>query len=160
MPVTAIYAGLRPATEVKRYRIDCHPAHHYIVAGGIRSTGLTAALGIARHVFDLYASAGNRHDPIAEPRWPHVPNLADHETRDFSRPGHGEIICHCESVTRREIEQALKGGLGARDIGGVKRRTRAMMGRCQGFYCSAAVAAIADRHLAVPLSTGNADDER
>jgi glycerol-3-phosphate dehydrogenase len=156
--VTAIYAGLRPATELKQYRIDCHPAHRYIAAGGIRSTGLTAALGIARHVFDLYASAGNRHDPIAEPQWPHVPNLADHETRDFSRPGHGEIICHCESVTRREIEQALKGGLGAKDIGGLKRRTRAMMGRCQGFYCSAAVAAIADEHLAVPLSTGRADE--
>jgi glycerol-3-phosphate dehydrogenase len=158
MPVTSIYAGLRPATELKQYRIDCHPDQHYIAAGGIRSTGLTSALGIARHVFDLYTSAGNPHDPIAEPRWPVVPNLADHEARDFAKLGYGEIVCHCESVTRREIEQALEGDLGAKDIGGLKRRTRAMMGRCQGFYCAAAVAAIADEHLAVPLSTGTADE--
>ena len=135
-PVTAVYAGLRPATELKQYRIDCRAKDHYIAAGGIRSTGLTAALGIARHVFDLYASAGNPHDPIAEPLWPTVPNLADHEARDVGKPGYGEIICHCESVTRREIEQALNGDLGAKDIGGLKRRSRAMMGRCQGFYCS------------------------
>lgn len=160
MPVTAVYAGLRPATELKQYRIDCRPKDHYIAAGGIRSTGLTGALGIARHVFDLYSSAGNPHDPIAEPEWPGVPNLAEHHERDFEKPSYGEIICHCESVTRREIERALEGDLGARDIGGLKRRTRAMMGRCQGFYCAAAVAAIADKRVAVPLATGSADDER
>lgn len=160
MPVTAVYAGLRPATELKQYRIDCRPKDHYIAAGGIRSTGLTGALGIARHVFDLYSSAGNPHDPIGEPLWPDVPALAEHCKRDFTKPGHGEIVCHCENVTRREIEQALEGDLGARDIGGLKRRTRAMMGRCQGFYCSAAVAAICDEHLAIPLATGSADDGR
>ena len=131
-----------------------------LAAGGIRSTGLTAALGIARHVFDLYRAAGNPHVPVAKPRWPQVPNLADHQMRDFARPGHGEIVCHCESVTRREIERALQGALAAKDIGGLKRRTRAMMGRCQGFYCSAAVAAIADEHLAVALATGSTHDER
>ena len=159
MPVTAVYAGLRPASELKQYRIHCRPEHHYIAAGGIRSTGLTAALGIARHVFDLYRAAGNPLVPVAEPRWRQVPNLADHEMRDFARPGHGEIVCHCESVTRREIERALQGALAAGDIGGLKRRTRAMMGRCQGFYCSAAVAAIADEHLAVPLAAGSTHEE-
>ena len=56
----------------------------------------------------------------------------------------GEIVCHCEWVTRTEIENALDGALPAGDIGGLKRRTRAMMGRCQGFYCSARVMAIAE----------------
>jgi glycerol-3-phosphate dehydrogenase len=54
----------------------------------------------------------------------------------------GEIICHCELVTRGEIEAALAGPLPAGDMGGLRRRTRAMMGRCQGFYCSARIAAI------------------
>jgi len=152
MPVTAIYAGLRPATEVKPYRIHKHDDRHYIAAGGIRSTGLTGALGIASYVYGLYQQAGNSHAPVAQPRWPMVPNLAEHVARDMATPGYGEIVCHCEGVTRREIEQALQGELAARDVGGLKRRTRAMMGRCQGFYCSGAVSALADKHLAVPLA--------
>ena len=51
----------------------------------------------------------------------------------------GEIVCHCEWVTRGEIEAACKGPLPAGDLGGLKRRTRAMMGRCQGFYCGAEI---------------------
>ena len=57
-------------------------------------------------------------------------------------PGHGGIVCHCELVSRREIEAALSGPLPARDFGGLKRRTRAGMGRCQGFYCGAELAAL------------------
>ena len=52
-------------------------------------------------------------------------------------------MCHCELVTRQEIEAALAGPLPAGDLGGLKRRTRCMMGRCQGFYCSARVAQLA-----------------
>jgi glycerol-3-phosphate dehydrogenase len=51
-------------------------------------------------------------------------------------------------VTRKEIEQALSGPLPARDVAGLKRRTRAMMGRCQGFYCSARIAALTKGRLA------------
>ena len=47
------------------------------------------------------------------------------------------MVCHCELVTRREIETALQGPLAARSLAGLKRRTRATLGRCQGFYCSA-----------------------
>lgn len=155
IPVTAIYAGLRPATELKPYRVHADPERHYLCAGGIRSTGLTGALGIAGHVHGLYRDAGNHHAPVAQPHWPRVPNLAEHGLRDSATPGYGEIICHCEGVTRREIEQALEGPLAARDPGGLKRRTRAMMGRCQGFYCSAAVSAIADQHLAAKLAVEN-----
>jgi glycerol-3-phosphate dehydrogenase len=155
IPVTAIYAGLRPATELKPYRVHAYPERHYLCAGGIRSTGLTSALGIASHVHGLYRDAGNHHAPIAQPQWPRVPNLAEHGLRDCATLGYGEIICHCEGVTRREIEQALQGPLKAQDLGGLKRRTRAMMGRCQGFYCSAAVSAIADQHLAAKLAVEN-----
>ena len=58
------------------------------------------------------------------------------------------MVCHCELVTRAEIEAALSGPLPAGDLGGLKRRTRVMMGRCQGFYCSAKVAALAEGRLA------------
>jgi len=155
IPVTATYAGLRPATDRKEYRIVADPARHRITVGGIRSTGLTAALGIARHVYrlyesSLYESSGRAHSPPAAPATPRMPNLAEHLPRDWQTPGYGEIVCHCELVTRREIEAALAGPLPATDLGGLRRRTRAAMGRCQGFNCLARLAALAGPRLPIP----------
>jgi len=152
MPVTAVYAGLRPATERREYRIAFHPAWQYAVVGGIRSTGLTGALGIARHVFALYSGSGSRHTSLEKPVWSRTANLAEHCTRDWQSPGYGEIVCHCELTTRREVEQAFTGPLPARDFGGLKRRTRAGMGRCQGFYCSARLADLSRGRLVDPLA--------
>ena len=77
-----------------------------------------------------------------------MPNLAEDRPRASLTPAGGEIVCHCEWVTRGEIEAALGGPLPAGDLGGLKRRTRCMMGRCQGFYCSAQVMALARRPAA------------
>ncbi|SDZ12753.1 NAD(P)/FAD-dependent oxidoreductase [Pseudomonas sp. NFIX28] len=158
MPVTATYAGLRPASEKKEYRIQADPERHWITVGGIRSTGLTAALGIARHVYSLY-SQQHQHVAVSAPTWPQVPNLAEHLPRDWQTPGYGEIVCHCELVTRREIQAALASPLPPGDIGGLKRRTRACMGRCQGFYCGAQVAELSASQLAVPLATGRCHEQ-
>ncbi len=145
--VTALYAGLRPATEFKDYQIEALPADRWITVAGIRSTGLTGSLGIAQLAAKLYATHfGNLRE--IEPIWTPVPNLAEHRPRPYREPGYGEIVCHCELATRVELEAALAGALPARDVGGLKRRTRAMMGRCQGFYCSARVAEIAAGRLA------------
>jgi glycerol-3-phosphate dehydrogenase len=154
--VTAVYAGLRPATEEKGYRILTHPDRNWITVGGIRSTGLTASLGIARHVYGLYEEMGHRHGAIADPVTLRVPNIAEHAARDWQSPGYGEIVCHCEMVTLREIEQALSGPLPAGDFGGLKRRTRCGMGRCQGFHCNARLAELTAGRLATPLSVGEA----
>ncbi|HVZ01414.1 MAG TPA: NAD(P)/FAD-dependent oxidoreductase [Dongiaceae bacterium] len=143
--VNALYAGLRPATQFKDYQIEALPDRAWITVAGIRSTGLTAALGIASHVADLYS----RHfKPLAdaEPIWTPVPNLCEERARPYIEKG-SDIVCHCEWVTRGEIAAALEGPLPAGDVGGLKRRTRAMMGRCQGFYCSAQVAALAQDRL-------------
>ncbi|MFO1033556.1 MAG: NAD(P)/FAD-dependent oxidoreductase [Hyphomicrobiales bacterium] len=136
--VNAIYAGLRPATEHQDYVIEALPDKQWITVAGIRSTGLTGSLGIAQHVEKLQRKHFGK--PKAKPpkvAWPSMPNLAEHRIRPYQKGG--EIICHCEWVTRSEIEAALQGPLPARDLGGLKRRTRAMMGRCQGFNCGAEV---------------------
>lgn len=146
--VTAIYAGLRPATEIKDYRIEALPERRWITVGGIRSTGLTAALGIARHVAGLYAEQLGSLAERADPIWTPVPNLAEHLPRPYAQGGAGEIVCHCERVTSSEIQAALAGPLPAGDLGGLKRRTRCMMGRCQGFYCTSRVAELADGQVA------------
>lgn len=155
VPVTAVYAGLRPATEKKEYRVHWRADLGYLALGGIRSTGLTAALGLAAHAFDLLDPWFQRCAPLdalVAPLWPQLPNLAEHRQRDWEKPGDNEIVCHCELVTRREIEAALTGPLPAADPGGLKRRTRAGMGRCQGFYCSARVAALSAGHFREPIA--------
>ncbi len=146
--VTAVYAGLRPATEAKEYRIRTDLAESYICVGGIRSTGLSAALGIAAHVVRL---AGQGDRALPEPVWPQVPNISTDAARDWQCAGHGGIVCHCELVTRREIEAALTGPMAAGSLAGLKRRTRVTMGRCQGFYCSAELARITEGRLAQPM---------
>lgn len=156
VPLAATYAGIRPGTEQKDYRFRHEPQRNWLSVGGIRSTGLTAALGIARHVEGLLSGAGFSARPVQDPIWPQVPLLAEAEGRDWQKPGHDGIVCHCELVTEREIRAALEGPLPAKDLAGLKRRTRATMGRCQGFYCSAHLSRIVDEQLEVPLAVGAA----
>ena len=133
-PVTAAYAGLRPATQFKDYQIE--------------------ALGIAAHVRRLYEEAFIPLEDIADPVWTPVPNLAEMRPRPYQKGGSGEIVCHCEWVTRGEIEAALRGSLPAGDLGGLKRRNRCMMGRCQGFYCAWRVAELAAGRIELPVAAG------
>lgn len=146
--VTAVYAGLRPATEEKHYRIRTDLAPDYICVGGIRSTGLSAALGIAAHVVRL---AGRDRGALPDPVWPQMPNISVDGPRDWQCAGHGGVVCHCELVTRREIEAALTGPMAVGSLAGLKRRTRVTMGRCQGFYCSAELARLTEGRLAQPM---------
>lgn len=149
MPVTALYAGLRPATEEKYYRIRHEPERNWLTVGGIRSTGMTASLGLAQHAARLLLGEAGLPDAVTPP--PRMPNLAEHLPRDWQQPGYGEVVCHCEMVTRREIEAALAGPLPPGDSGGLKRRTRCTMGRCQGFNCLGRLAELTAGRLPNPL---------
>ena len=57
-------------------------------------------------------------------------------------PDYARIVCRCEMVTEAEIRDAIRRPLGARSVAGVKLRTRAGMGRCQGGFCSPRVVEI------------------
>ena len=145
--VTAVYVGLRAATEHADYQISFHPAQRYVCVGGIRSTGLTASMAIAEYVVEGLADAGlplERKDEFHSVR---MPNIGDAAPRPYQsaeliagNPDYGRIVCHCERVTRGEILAAVRATVPARSLDGVRRRTRALLGRCQGFYCSASVA--------------------
>ncbi len=156
MPVTAVYAGLRPATENKDYQIELDETQNWITVGGIRSTGLSGALGISKYVYKLYSQTGNKHKPVKNPQLPKSPVLIEASTqglrRDWQKSDHEEVVCHCELVTKREIEQALEGSLAARSLAGLKRQTRVTMGRCQGFYCTARLAELTDGHFSNPIA--------
>ena len=139
--ITAIYAGLRASTEHSDFQIHSHP-DKYITVGGIRSTGLTASMAIAEHVKELLVAGGLSLG--ATKALPHVsmPNLGEAFTRPYQdekaiagQGAYGEIICHCERATRGEVMDALDSPLPPTNLGGLGRRTRAGLGRCQGFYC-------------------------
>ncbi|SQI43143.1 L-2-hydroxyglutarate oxidase LhgO [Leminorella richardii] len=143
--VTATYAGLRPATEEKHYRIADYPEKQWICVGGIRSTGLTSALGVAQHIAQLYTENFSPLFELNPPQdiiWPKMPVLSDYHERDYQHEHNGGIVCHCELVTRREIEAVFDSDIPPECLGGLRRRTRAMMGRCNGFFCSNKVAEI------------------
>jgi glycerol-3-phosphate dehydrogenase len=147
--VTASYAGLRAATADRDYQIWADSSRRYVCVAGIRSTGLSASLGIAEHVTGLLADAGLRLAGRPEPDPPVMPYIGQAGTRPYQDaeriagdPEYGRIVCHCERVTRGEIRDALASPLPPADIDGLRRRTRVLNGRCQGFYCAATVAAL------------------
>jgi glycerol-3-phosphate dehydrogenase len=144
--VTSTYAGLRAATEHPDYQIRVDAERRYACAGGIRSTGLSASLGIAQHVVEQLGEAGLALRPRACGPVPVMPYLGETGVRPYqdaeriaADPEYGQIVCHCERVTRGEIRDALASTVPPADLGGLRRRTRAMNGRCQGFYCAAEV---------------------
>ena len=99
-------------------------------------------------------AAAARSALLERPVWPRVPNLAEHLPRDWQAAGNGGIVCYCELVTYREIEAGLAGPLPAAGLAGLKRRTRASMGRCQGFYCMGRLARMLKGRVAEPVDLG------
>ncbi|UQW99599.1 FAD-dependent oxidoreductase [Streptomyces sp. RerS4] len=147
--VTAVYAGLRAATERDDYAIRAHPALRYVTVGGIRSTGLSASMAIAAHVVELLAEGGLPAAGARELPPVRMPNLGEAFPRPYrdaeliaADPEYGRIVCHCEHVTRGEIRDALAATIPPASLEGLRRRTRARAGRCQGFHCGAAVRAL------------------
>jgi glycerol-3-phosphate dehydrogenase len=144
--VTATYAGLRAATEHSDYQIKLHAEQCYVCAGGIRSTGVSASLGIAEYVVGLLAQAGLRLRLKAEFKPVRMPNIGEVGVRPYQSaeriaadPRYGQIVCHCERVSLGELLDATQAVIPARTLDGLRRRTRALQGRCQGFNCHAAL---------------------
>jgi glycerol-3-phosphate dehydrogenase len=144
--VTATYAGLRAATEHGDYQIHCDQKQRYLCVGGIRSTGLSASLAIAEHVVQLLTGAGLQLEPRGTFFSPFMPFLGEVGERPYQQaeqiatdPDFGRIVCHCERVTKGELLRAAHAAIPARCLDGLRRRTRCLQGRCQGFNCLAEV---------------------
>jgi glycerol-3-phosphate dehydrogenase len=126
----------------------------FINAAGIQSPGIAAAPAIASLVRDLLADQGlDLHEKADFQPYRQAPvsfrDLSD-DVRDElikKEPAYGQIVCRCEGVTAGEIIDAIRMPVGATTIDGVKRRTRAGMGRCQSGFCQPRVLAILSREL-------------
>ncbi|MEU9664491.1 FAD-dependent oxidoreductase [Streptomyces bobili] len=155
--VTAVYAGLRAATEHEDYRITAHPEDGSVTVGSIRSTGLTASLAIAAHVTGLLADAtGLDLGPARALEPVRMRDTRPSADRIAADPRYGMLVCHCEHVSRGDILDALAGPIPPRTLDGLRRRTRARAGRCQGTYCGPAVRALLAQAPAPPVLPGKA----
>lgn len=130
----------------------------FINCAGIESPGLSAAPAIAQYVEELLLtklSATEKADCTmtreAPVRFRHM-SKEEREELIKKNPSYGRIICRCETITEGEILDAIHAPAGARDVDGVKRRTRAGMGRCQGGFCGSKVVEILARELGVEMN--------
>lgn len=151
LPVNTVYAGMRPATDRSEYRIIPRLDEHWLTVAGIRSTGFSGALGIAEYVMALVFPTVFDLAPVKPVRGVRVPDLSETSIRpwaDAARsaadPAYAEMLCHCERISVGEVRDALSSPIPPASIKALKRRTRAMFGRCQGFYCGARVQAMFD----------------
>jgi glycerol-3-phosphate dehydrogenase len=102
-------------------------------------------MAIAEYLIELLAGAGldvsERTDLPSPPRMPNIGEAGMRPYQDADRiahdPEYGRIVCFCERVTAGEIRDAFQSPIPPTDLDGLRRRTRVMNGRCQGFYCGA-----------------------
>ncbi|HHV64910.1 MAG TPA: NAD(P)/FAD-dependent oxidoreductase [Peptococcaceae bacterium] len=147
------FAGIRPklvseeqggyADFVIEERTETPQAINLI---GIESPGLTSALPLARKVVEMVGE--KEHLKEKADFNPYRQGILCFREQPLEKkkelieqdPNYGEIICRCETITKAEILQAIHNPLGVETLVGVKNRTRAMMGRCQGGYCQTRIA--------------------
>jgi glycerol-3-phosphate dehydrogenase len=142
--VTATYAGLRAASNQSDYFITMRTDLSFITVGGIRSTGLTSSMAIAEYVREQIVVSGYHLGERSELLPLIMPNLGERNLRPYKsaeaiarNPEYGKIVCHCEKATLGEINDAFNSEIPPVSLNGLARRTRAGLGRCQGFYCAA-----------------------
>lgn len=131
---------------------------HAVNLVAITSPGLTSALPIANRVVDIVKkhealTENESFDPTRKAQ-PRFSEMDDESRRRLIQqdPEYGEIVCRCECVTKAEIRMAIRNILGVRTVAGIKYRTRATMGRCQGGYCQTRITAMLQEELGMNKS--------
>ena len=157
--VITSFAGLRARPSTGDYIIEPSNINPKMInAAGIESPGLTAAPAIGGYVLELLKSQGlkliekKEFNPYRKPvlRFNELSEEAINELIKKD-PHFGKIVCRCEKVTEGEVIDSIRRTAGATTLDGVKRRTRAGMGRCQGGFCSPRITEILSRELGIPM---------
>ena len=157
--VITSFAGLRAHEDGDEFIIgEPEDAQGFIDCAGIESPGLTSAPAIGKMAAGILREKlhlEEKDDFIAERKGILDPDtLTKEERAELIRrePAYGNIICRCEMVTEGEIIDAIRRPLGAKSLDGVKRRTRAGMGRCQSGFCSPRTMEILARELGISMA--------
>lgn len=150
------FCGLRSVGSTGDFIINA-PKKGFLNVAGIESPGLSASPAIALYVVDLLKSEGldltKKENPKKTRKSMHAFREASIEEKNKmikENPSYGKIVCRCEGVTEGEIIDAIRTAPGAKDLDGVKRRTRSQMGRCQGGFCSPYIVELLSKELNLP----------
>ena len=157
--VITSFAGLRAHEDGDEFIIgEPEDAQGFIDCAGLESPGLTSAPAIGEMIGGILREKlhlEEKDDFIAERKGIlDLDTLTKEERAELIRrePAYGNIICRCEMVTEGEIIDAIRRPLGAKSLDGVKRRTRAGMGRCQSGFCSPRTMEILARELGISMA--------
>ena len=150
------FCGLRAVGSVGDFIIN-NPLPHFVNVAGIESPGLSSAPAIAEMVVELLDKAGltleknPNFNPIREATHAFREGTIKEKNEMIKKdPAYGHIICRCEGVSEGEILAAIRQNPRPRDLDGVKRRTRAQMGRCQGGFCSPYIVELLAQEMNIP----------
>ena len=151
------FSGLRAVSSTSDFIIGASAVAGLYNAAGMQSPGLTAAPAVAEMLAEAIvkdSGAQAKADFKAELPKKHVFNRLNWDKQaELIKENslYGRVICRCETITEAEIVEAIHESCGARTVDGVKRRTRAGMGRCQGGFCGPRVTQILARELNIPV---------
>ncbi|MFI3324712.1 MAG: NAD(P)/FAD-dependent oxidoreductase [Clostridia bacterium] len=149
------FTGLRAHTKKEDFTLSAN-GQGFFDAIGIESPGLSSAPAIAQYMGDMvvqYLDLSKKDNFIDKRKGIIKSAELDFEQRAElikSNPSYGQIICRCEMVSEGEIIDSITRPLGAKTLDGVKRRTRAGMGRCQSGFCAPKVMEILSKTLDIP----------
>ncbi len=153
------FAGLRAVSSNGDFVIGTSMVGGFINAAGMQSPGLTAAPAVAEEVTAAVATVvgpltAKKEFTATLPIKKAFANMSKEEQAEAiaNNPLYGRVICRCETITEGEIIEAIHQSCGACTVDGVKRRTRAGMGRCQGGFCGPRVTQIIARELNIPVT--------
>ena len=156
--VITSFSGLRAHEDNHEFIIkELEDAKGFIDCAGIESPGLTSSPAIGKMVADILKEKLNLEENpnfVGTRKGILDPNTLSLEERNQlikEQPAYGNIICRCEMITEGEIIDAIRRPLGAKSLDGVKRRTRAGMGRCQAGFCSPKTMDILERELSISM---------
>jgi glycerol-3-phosphate dehydrogenase len=154
--IIANFCGLRPEADTNDFIIESYnEVRGFINAAGMKSPGLTAAPAVAQTVTNLLRKSGlelREKDSFNALRKPIDRSVRRFDIERAKRliardPTWGHVVCRCEHVTEGEILEAIRRG--ATTLDGIKFRTRAGMGRCQGGFCTPHIIKILARELGI-----------
>ena len=155
--VITSFTGLRAVGDTGDFIIGHSDVKGFVDAAGIESPGLSSAPAIGEYLCELVGELivlEKKNDYIDTRKGiVHFNSLTEREQNELIKkePAYGKIVCRCETVTEGEILDAINRPLGATTLDGVKRRTRAGMGRCQAGFCSPTTMALIAEKLGISI---------
>ena len=150
------YAGVRPIAVDSDFIIrPSEKSARFIHLAGIKSPGLSSAPAIALEGIKILCDAGlkliEKESYVDERKVVRFNRMTPEEKAEVIKenPLYGRVICRCETVTEGEIVDAIRRPITPRSLDGIKRRTGAGIGRCQGGFCSTRIHEILARELGI-----------